>query len=97
MTKTFKSERERLEKEIEKSKKENITILRNIEADLLKAKLTQLNECEEICREEIDKMDYTEQYDKENKYSKKDEAGFFNEVIDKNELKQNLFGGEEKC
>ncbi|MFA6201176.1 MAG: hypothetical protein WC679_12310 [Bacteroidales bacterium] len=40
--------------------------------------------------EEIDKLNFTQQYDDKNKFSKKDEGGYYNEVIDKKELKTKL-------
>ena len=103
MLKNFKSERERLEKEIERNKKKAYSYI-ELEGDVqasikdmqfhilvkeLQAKLTQLNECEEICREEIDKkIEYLKDYKN---------VGFYveGEVKALTELKQNLFGGEK--
>ena len=70
MTKTFNSERERLEKEIERNKKKAYSYI-ELEGDVqasikdmqfhilvkeLQAKLTQLNEDEEIVKEMIDSL-----------------------------------------
>ena len=105
MTETFKSERERLEKE-RAHIVENIDDCESAECphkgwdealNNVISKLTQLNEDEEICREEIKEckkygLRYADNEDDENEIIE-DEDG---EYVELEELKQNLFGGENE-
>ena len=99
MTKNFKTERERLEKEIKDLNKLNKLWTRDCgnaeptpyddEISAKEAKLTQLNEDEEMCKKEIDEI-----YDNTPDYVI-DVQKIVNKIFE--ELKQNLFGGEELC
>ena len=84
MTKNFKSERERLEKGCGEGfgYDDKYICKKNDLCPICQAKLTQLNECEEMCREEIDECKCWGGSGKDR-------------LINVRELKQNLFGGED--
>ena len=92
--KNFKTERERLEKGCGEGfgYDDKYICKKNDLCPTCQAKLTQLNEDEEICREEIDKS-----LDKINWDEKQGCSIFGDKTMNKikRELKQNLFGGEK--